>query len=423
MDCRVGGADCSSAIGADPVVRPLRARISAALGAGVSAATLLCGPAGCGKTLLARSLADAASAAALPWPVRWLEVGLKPHAGAAAMALHTQLAAARAAAPCVLVIDELHALAPADAAPGSPEAELALQLARGLSALRGDELDGGAPGAVFVLGLCREPEAVHPSVRRSGRMSHELAVPAPSPAQRVAILEAHAARLLPPADEAAGGGESACGLRRAVRGVALDAHGLCGAQLAGLCQHAAMAAWRRAGASGGASGGAAGGSVGGAGGAAAGAALPTEDDWWVALHAARAATLGALQLPSVPPAPASEGGGGGGGGAAAALRALSVLPSGGALLASVIAPLRSPSTFVRMGVAPPRGVLMHGAAGCGKTSLARHVAAAAAANFIEVCVRITRRPGGLAERQPEVRVQQSRLLTPPSLCGRCTQRR
>jgi ATP-dependent 26S proteasome regulatory subunit len=35
-------------------------------------------------------------------------------------------------------------------------------------------------------------------------------------------------------------------------------------------------------------------------------------------------------------------------------------------------------------VRPLGGVLLHGPAGCGKTTLARYVAAAASANFVEV---------------------------------------
>ena len=89
--------------------------------------------------------------------------------------------ARRAAAPCVLVIDELHALAPAAAAPGSIEVRLALQLADGLQELR--------TCAVFTLGICREPDTVHASVRRSGRLHHALAIRAPSAAERADILE------------------------------------------------------------------------------------------------------------------------------------------------------------------------------------------------------------------------------------------
>ena len=69
---------------------------------------------------------------------------------------------------------------------------------------------------------------------------------------------------------------------------------------------------------------------------------------------------------------------------ASALAALRRMPSGEALLISLVLPLNAPSAFGRLGVAPPRGVLLHGPAGCGKTSLARLVASAAAANFVEV---------------------------------------
>ena len=60
------------------------------------------------------------------------------------------------------------------------------------------------------------------------------------------------------------------------------------------------------------------------------------------------------------------------------------LPSGDALLSAVITPLRHLDTFARLGVPPPRGILLHGRPGAGKTSLAHLVAATARANFVEV---------------------------------------
>ena len=78
------------------------------------------------------------------------------------------------------------------------------------------------------------------------------------------------------------------------------------------------------------------------------------------------------------------------------------------MAAAVLAPLRRLDSFARLGVRPPRGaldvpvlpqvvgrlaseaaelgtgVLMHGPPGCGKTSLARLLATAARANFVEV---------------------------------------
>ena len=159
-------------------------RVRSALTHGCGSGTLLHGPAGCGKSSIARGLAEQ-----LSWPVIFLDVQWQSTPGGTEALLHSKLQAARAAAPCVLVIDELHALAPAAAAPGSIEVRLALQLADGLQELR--------TCAVFTLGICREPDTVHASVRRSGRLHHALAIRAPSAAERADILEALAARLLP----------------------------------------------------------------------------------------------------------------------------------------------------------------------------------------------------------------------------------
>eukprot|EP00965_Chrysotila_dentata_P066751 2210036-Pleurochrysis_carterae.AAC.2 len=45
-----------------------------------------------------------------------------------------------------------------------------------------------AQAGVFVVGLCRAPAAVHPSIRRSGRLHSELHMRAPAVAQRRQML-------------------------------------------------------------------------------------------------------------------------------------------------------------------------------------------------------------------------------------------
>jgi transitional endoplasmic reticulum ATPase len=54
------------------------------------------------------------------------------------------------------------------------------------------------------------------------------------------------------------------------------------------------------------------------------------------------------------------------------------------LTEAVIWPLRYPDAFERLGVAPPRGVLLYGPPGCGKTFLVKALANQAEANFLSI---------------------------------------
>lgn len=50
----------------------------------------------------------------------------------------------------------------------------------------------------------------------------------------------------------------------------------------------------------------------------------------------------------------------------------------------IVCPLKHPEVYARLGVEPPRGILLHGPPGCGKTALANAVANECGVPFLRI---------------------------------------
>lgn len=79
-------------------------------------------------------------------------------------------------------------------------------------------------------------------------------------------------------------------------------------------------------------------------------------------------------------------------------------------------PLRHPNAFLRMGMSPPRGVLLYGPPGCSKTLMARALATESGMNFLAVkgepelaCIECT--PSMYNHHREHARTVCTRLVT------------
>ncbi|CAM8892089.1 unnamed protein product [Rhodiola kirilowii] len=142
---------------------------------------LLHGPPGCGKTLLAKAVANEAGANFIH--IKGPEI-LNKYVGESENAVRAIFSRARTCAPCILFFDEVDALTRKR---GKDSGWVGDSVANQLML----ELDGGDKrSGVFVIGATNRLEAMDPAFLRPGRFGKHLYVGRPSPDQRAQILKA-----------------------------------------------------------------------------------------------------------------------------------------------------------------------------------------------------------------------------------------
>jgi transitional endoplasmic reticulum ATPase len=187
---------------------------------------LLCGPPGCGKTLLAKAIATESQ-------VNFISVKgpalLSKYVGESERQVRDVFRKARQAAPCIIFFDELDALMPTRGGAVSDSPVTDRVLSQFLGELDGiEELKG-----VLVLGATNRLDRLDPAVLRPGRFDEVVEIPPPEEPERREIFEVHLR------------GKPVAGKVK-ISELAAQSQGLGGAQIALVCNLAALRAVRRA---------------------------------------------------------------------------------------------------------------------------------------------------------------------------------
>ena len=290
------------------------------LGTTVALGVLVEGPAGSGKSSLVRAVAARVGARVRPV---WAPELAALSNDAAARRLREAAEAVRAGGSAVLLVTDVEALAPADD-PGPLATVFRQVVAETVRA-----------GAAVVCTTGR-PEAVDPALRGPDLLALRISVPLPDPALRREQLTV-LTRQVPLAGDVR------------LDEVAARTPGFVAADLAALVREAGVRAALRQ----------------------KTAETPTVAmaDFLAAREVVRATTMAASTLE---------------------LATVTLDDVGGlhevkqTLTESVLWPLTYPDTFARLGVTPPRGVLLYGPPGCGKTYLVTALAGSGRANVLSV---------------------------------------
>ena len=194
------------------------------LGIDAPKGVLLHGSPGCGKTLIARAVANETDAyfTSISGP----EIMGKFY-GESEGRLREVFEEAEANSPAVLVIDEIDAIAPKREEMGGEKQVERRVVAQLLALMDGLE----SRGDLIVIGITNIPNTLDPALRRPGRFDREISVPIPDKNGRKEILEIHT-RGMPLAKDVD------------LEKLAEITHGFVGADLEALAREAAMSALR-----------------------------------------------------------------------------------------------------------------------------------------------------------------------------------
>ncbi|RJQ64296.1 MAG: AAA family ATPase [Desulfobacteraceae bacterium] len=310
------------------------------LGIDAPKGVLLHGPPGCGKTLIARSIAHETDANF--FSVSGPEIIHKFY-GESEAHLRKIFDEASQKGPSIVFLDEIDAIAPKrEKVVGDVEKRVVAQLLALMDGLTRRQ-------NVIVIAATNLPNALDPALRRPGRFDREIVIPIPDRNGRLEILEIHS-RGMPLAQD--------------VDMVHLSeiTHGFVGADLEALCREAAMICLRRimpdidfASTS-----------------------IPYEqlvklevhmDDFLAAMRDVEPSAIREV-FAEVPDVRWEDVGG------------LGTIKE--RLVEAVEWPLKFPHLFEEAGVRPTKGILLSGPPGCGKTLLAKAIATEGRINFISV---------------------------------------
>jgi len=303
---------------------------------------LLHGPPGCGKTLLAKAVANESGANFLI--INGPEIISKWY-GQSEQNLRKIFENAEKNAPSIIFIDEIDAIAPKrEEVKGDVEKRVVSQLLTLMDGLK-------SRGKVIVIAATNIPNAIDPALRRPGRFDREIEIGVPDKNGRKEILQIHT-RGMP-----------------LTKDVDLDkiaeiTYGYVGADLAALCKESAMHALKRV--------------LPQFSEIKEGEPLPKEileklkvaqQDFLYALKIVEPSAMREVMI-EIPKVKWTDIGG------------LEKIKK--SLKEMVEWPLKYPDSFKRLGVKPPKGILLYGPPGCGKTLLAKAVANESNANFISI---------------------------------------
>ena len=301
---------------------------------------LLYGPPGCGKTLLAKAVANETEAYFIA--INGPEIMSKFY-GESEQKLREFFDEAKQHAPAIIFIDELDAIAPKrEEVTGEVEKRVVAQL---LALMDGLETRGD----VIVIGATNRQNALDPALRRPGRFDREIEIGVPDNKGRYEILQIHT-RNMPLAKDVD------------LSELARITHGFVGADLAALGRESAMKCLRRY--------------------------LPQIDlqqervpqeflekleiimeDFRNAFREVTPTELREVYV-EIPNVNWEDIGG------------LDEVKQ--ELVESIEWPLKFAERFTRLGIKPPKGVLLYGPPGCGKTLLAKAISNESESNFITI---------------------------------------